>query len=209
MVVPNGADYRFDISSGTPTLIPPLAAGSLNRLQPSMNLKSFIVSALAMAGIVLLSNLLVQYPINAWLTWGAFSYPVAYLVTDVCNRSYGPALARRVAWVGFATGLALSATLSPVRVALASGSAFIVSQLLDVAVFNRLRRQSWWKAPLLGSAAASVVDTGIFFGLAFAGTGPGWLHLAAGDLGVKLLMALALLPPYRLLVGRLALVPAV
>lgn len=89
------------------------------------------------------------------------------------------------------------------RIALASGTAFIVSQLLDVAVFNRLRKQSWWKAPLLGSVAASVVDTAIFFSLAFAGTDFNWLHLATGDLGVKLAMAVALLPPYRTLVARL------
>lgn len=163
-----------------------------------------LFSALAMAAIVIVSNILVQYPLNAWLTWGAFSYPVAYLVTDVCNRAYGPALARRVAWVGFATGLALSGVLAPWRIAIASGTAFIVSQLLDVAVFNRLRAASWWKAPLLGSAAASVVDTALFFGLAFGGTGIDWLHLAVGDLGVKLLMAFVLLPPYRILVRRLA-----
>jgi uncharacterized PurR-regulated membrane protein YhhQ (DUF165 family) len=145
----------------------------------------------------------VQYPINAWLTWGAFSYPVAYLVTDVCNRTYGPQLARRVAWVGFATGLAFSLAFSPMRIAAASAAAFIVSQLLDVAIFNRLRQQSWWKAPLFGSAAASVIDTAIFFGFAFGGTKISWLHLAVGDLGVKLTMAFALLPPYRLLVRRL------
>lgn len=168
-----------------------------------MNLRALFLSALAMAGIVLLSNILVQYPINAWLTWGAFSYPVAYFLTDVNNRVAGPQLARRVAWIGFATGLMLSLWLSPLRIAVASGSAFIVSQLLDVAVFNHLRRQSWWKAPLFGSGAASVVDTAIFFGLAFGGTQISWLHLAVGDLGVKLAMALALLPPYRLLVARL------
>ena len=168
-----------------------------------MNLRQIILPALAMAAIVLLSNLLVQFPLNAWLTWGAFSYPVAYFVTDVCNRVAGPQLARRVAWVGFAAGLICSAILAPPRIALASGSAFIVSQLLDVAVFNRLRKQSWWKAPLLGSVAASIVDTTIFFSLAFAGTGFGWLHLAVGDLGVKLAMAVALLPPYRALVSRL------
>jgi uncharacterized PurR-regulated membrane protein YhhQ (DUF165 family) len=145
----------------------------------------------------------VQFPINPWLTWGAFSYPVAYFVTDVCNRLSGPALARRVAWIGFGVGLILSAMFAPVRIAVASGTAFIVSQLLDVAVFNRLRQQSWWKAPLFGSAAASVVDTGIFFGVAFAGSDIGWLHLAAGDLGVKLFMAFALLPPYRVFVTRL------
>jgi uncharacterized PurR-regulated membrane protein YhhQ (DUF165 family) len=160
--------------------------------------------ALAMSAIVLVSNILVQFPINPWLTWGAFSYPVAYFITDVCNRAAGPALARRVAWIGFGFGLVLSAYLAPVRIAMASGTAFIVSQLLDVAVFNRLRQQSWWKAPLFGSAAASVVDTAIFFGLAFAGTEISWVHLAAGDLGVKLFMAVALLPPYRVLVNRLA-----
>ncbi len=156
-----------------------------------------------MSAIVLLSNILVQYPINPWLTWGAFSYPVAYFVTDVCNRASGPSLARRVAWIGFGTGLILSAILAPWRIAAASGTAFIVSQLLDVAIFNRLRQASWWKAPFFGSAAASIIDTAIFFSLAFAGTGESWLHLATGDLGVKLFMAVALLPPYRLLINRL------
>lgn len=166
--------------------------------------RSLLLSALAMAAIVLVSNVLVQHPINAWLTWGAFSYPVAYLVTDVCNRAYGAALARRVAWIGFAVGFIASALMAPLRIAIASGTAFIVSQLLDVAVFNRLRQQSWWKAPLLGSAAASIVDTAIFFSLAFGGTEISWLHLAVGDLGIKLGMAFVLLPPYRLLVARLA-----
>jgi uncharacterized PurR-regulated membrane protein YhhQ (DUF165 family) len=168
-----------------------------------MTPRQILPAALAMSAIVLLSNILVQFPINAWLTWGAFSYPIAYFVTDVCNRTSGPAVARRVAWVGFGVGLALSVVFAPARVAVASGSAFIVSQLLDVAVFNQLRRQSWWKAPFFGSAAASVVDTSIFFGIAFAGTQVPWLPLATGDLGVKLFMALALLPPYRVLVNRL------
>ena len=169
-----------------------------------MTVRQILPPALAMSAIVLVSNLLVQFPINSWLTWGAFSYPVAYFVTDVCNRTSGPALARRVAWVGFSVGLILSALFAPVRIAFASGAAFIISQLLDVAVFNRLRRASWWKAPLFGSAAASVVDTSIFFGVAFAGSAIAWLPLAVGDLGVKLFMALALLPPYRVLVNRLA-----
>lgn len=168
-----------------------------------MNVRQIILPALAMAAIVLASNLLVQFPLNAWLTWGAFFYPVAYLVTDVCNRVAGPQLARRVAWCGFVTGLICSALLAPVRIAVASGSAFIVSQLLDVALFNRLRQQSWWKAPLFGSVAASIVDTAIFFSLAFAGSKFAWWNLAAGDLGVKLAMALLLLPPYRILVARL------
>ena len=160
--------------------------------------------ALAMSAIVLVSNLLVQFPINPWLTWGAFSYPVAYFVTDVCNRMSGPSVARRVAWVGFAVGLILSAIFAPLRIALASGTAFIVSQLLDVSIFNRLRQKTWWQAPLFGSAAASIVDTSLFFSIAFAGSAIAWLPLAAGDLGVKLFMALALLPPYRLLVTQLA-----
>lgn len=165
--------------------------------------RALISPALAMAGIVLISNVLVQYPINPWLTWGAFSYPVAYFVTDVCNRVAGPALARRVAWIGFGFGLVLSGLMAPWRIALASGTAFIVSQLLDVAVFNRLRQASWWKAPFFGSAAASVIDTAIFFSLAFWGTDFSWVHLAVGDFGVKLFMAAALLPPYRILINAL------
>lgn len=168
-------------------------------------------AAMAMASIVLLSNVLVQYPITEWLTWGAFSYPVTYFVTDVCNRWAGPRLARRVAWAGFCTGAVASATVAlgqddatlGLRIAGASSTAFIVSQLLDVAVFNRLRRQSWWKAPLWGSAIASVVDTAIFFSLAFAGTDFDWKLLAAGDLGVKLAMAVVLLAPFRAVVRRL------
>jgi uncharacterized integral membrane protein (TIGR00697 family) len=109
-----------------------------------------------------------------------------------------------VAWIGFAVGLILSAVFAPLRIALASGTAFIVSQLLDVSIFNRLRQKTWWQAPLFGSAAASIVDTSLFFSIAFAGSAIAWLPLAAGDLGVKLFMALALLPPYRLLVTRLA-----
>jgi hypothetical protein len=169
-----------------------------------MTVRQILPPALAMSAIVLVSNVLVQFPINPWLTWGAFSYPVAYFVTDVCNRTSGPALARRVAWVGFSVGLILSVLFAPARIAFASGAAFIISQLLDVAVFNRLRRASWWKAPLFGSAAASIVDTSIFFCVAFVGSTIAWLPLAAGDLGVKLFMALALLPPYRVLVNRLA-----
>lgn len=171
------------------------------------------VPALAMAGIVAISNYLVQFPFNAWLTWAAFTYPIAYLVTDLTNRSAGPALARRVAWVGFAVGVVLSGLMAPWRIAFASGTAFIVSQLLDISVFNRLRGQTWWKAPFIGSAVASTVDTFLFFGLAFWGTGdtwdtlPGgesWVALTTGDLGVKFAMALLLLIPYGLVARRRA-----
>lgn len=159
--------------------------------------------ALIMAAVVALSNWLVQYPINPWLTWGAFSYPVAFLVTDVCNRCHGPRHARVIAVWGFAVGFGLSLWLANLQIALASGTAFLVSQLLDVAVFNRLRRASWWKAPFWGSIAASIIDTAIFFSLAFHGTETAWLPLAAGDLAVKFLMAALLLAPYRALVRRL------
>ena len=182
----------------------------LSGMPPSMSsppspaaLQSLRTPILAMAAVIVLSNVLVQHPINAWLTWGAFSYPLVFLVTDLTNRTMGPAAARRVAWIGFALAVAVSLALAPWRIALASGSAFILAQVLDIALFNRLRRLSWWKAPLLGSLAASVVDTAVFFYLAFAGSEMDWTLLAAGDLAVKGAMAVVLLAPYRLLLPRL------
>jgi queuosine precursor transporter len=157
----------------------------------------------AMAAVIVLSNVLVQHTINPWLTWGAFSYPVVFLVTDLTNRALGPQTARRVAWAGFAIAVAVSLALAPWRIALASGAAFLFSQLMDVALFNRWRAASWWKAPLVGSLVASVVDTAVFFFLAFSGTGEDWTLLAAGDLAVKVLMAAVLLAPYRALLPRL------
>ena len=158
---------------------------------------------LAMMLVVVASNWLVQNPINAWLTWGAFVYPVAFLVNDLTNRAVGMAAARRVAWAGFAIAVVVSAMVAPWRIAVASGTAFIVSQLADVRVFNRWRSRTWWKAPLIGSAVASVIDTVIFFSLAFAGTALDWWLLAIGDLGIKLLMAVVLLGPYRAMLPRL------
>lgn len=158
---------------------------------------------LAMAFVVVLSNWAVQFPINDWLTWGAFTYPVVFLVTDLTNRALGPAAARRVAWAGFAVAVALSLLLAPWRIAVASGTAFIVAQWLDIGAFNRLRRMSWWQAPLIGSLIASVIDTAIFFFLAFAGTEMNWLALATGDLAMKWLMAVVLLAPYRALLPHL------
>jgi uncharacterized PurR-regulated membrane protein YhhQ (DUF165 family) len=161
-----------------------------------------------MAGVVLLSNVLVQFPLNDWLTYGAFSYPLTYFVTDVCNRWSGPALARRGAWAGLVTGVASSFVFQvPWRIAVAPGAALIVSQLLDIAVFNRLREKSWWKAPFWGSGAASVIDTLIFFSVAFAGVSASWLQLAAGDLAVKLAMAVVLLVPFRVLIAGMGLMP--
>lgn len=158
---------------------------------------------LAMVAVIVLSNVLVQHPINDWLTWGAFSYPLVFLVSDLTNRALGPATARRVAWAGFAVAVLVSLLLAPWRIALASGAAFLFSQLMDVAVFNRWRQQTWWKAPLFGSLLASGVDTAVFFFLAFAGSGMDWLLLATGDLAVKASMAALLLAPYRALLPRL------
>ena len=157
----------------------------------------------AMAAVIVLSNVLVQHPINDWLTWGAFSYPLVFLVSDLSNRALGPQAARRVAWVGFGIAVGVSLLLAPWRIALASGSAFLFSQLMDVAVFNRLRQSSWWKAPLMGNLVASVVDTAVFFFLAFAGSDMNWLSLAGGDLAMKAVMAALLLAPYRVLLPRL------
>lgn len=155
----------------------------------------------AMAGVVALSNWAVQFPINDWLTWGAFTYPLAFLVNDLTNRRLGPETARRVVFVGFALAVALSVWLATPRIALASGAAFLTAQLLDTAVFDRLRRLAWWQAPLISTGFASVVDTGLFFSLAFAGTGLPWITWGLGDLAVKGAMALAMLVPFHALMG--------
>lgn len=160
-----------------------------------------VVGAIAMTVVVVASNIAVQYPINDWLTWGAFTYPVAFLVTDLSNRSLGPARARKVVYIGFAVAVVLSVVFAGWRIALASGSAFLVAQLLDILIFDRLRRGAWWRAPVVSSGVASVVDTAIFFSLAFAGTGLPWITWAFGDFGAKVAMALVLLAPYRLLMN--------
>ena len=167
-------------------------------------LPSITAGVVAMTVIVSASNFLVQYPINDWLTWGALTYPVAFLVTDLTNRRLGARSARRVVYVGFALAVVLSTVLATPRIAAASGSAFLVAQLLDISVFNRLRRARWWLAPLVSSTLGSIVDTALFFALAFAGTGIPWVTLALGDLGVKLAMALVMLIPFRLLLSATA-----
>ena len=153
----------------------------------------------AMAVVVTASNILVQYPINDWLTWGALSYPFAFLVTDLTNRRLGPGSARRVVWVGFTLAVVLSAWLATPRIAGASGSAFLVGQLADVWVFHRLRHLKWWQAPLVSSSLGSILDTALFFSLAFAGTDMPWITLGLGDLAVKAVFAALLLIPFRLL----------
>ncbi|HWA13505.1 MAG TPA: VUT family protein [Burkholderiales bacterium] len=154
--------------------------------------------ALAMVAIIVSSNVLVQYPLGDWLTWGAITYPFSFLVVDLANRFHGPRLARRIVYVGFTVALVLSAWLATPRIALASGTAFLCAELLDVTVFNRLRRLAWWKPPLVSTLAGSVLDTALFFSLAFAGTDVPWVTLALGDFGVKLAIALFALLPFRL-----------
>ncbi|HZF84800.1 MAG TPA: VUT family protein [Burkholderiaceae bacterium] len=164
--------------------------------------RGFLLAVAAMAVVVLASNILVQYAINDWLTWGAFTYPVAFLVSELVNRRFGPRLARHVAWVGFAVAVAASLWLAPVRIAIASGTAFIASQLLDIGVFDRLRRGTWWRAPLVATVAAALLDSAVFWGIGFAGTGGPWLTWALGDLGVKLAVGICMLLPFRLLIAR-------
>jgi len=161
------------------------------------NIKLTIAFAAAMVLIVVSSNVLVQYPLSDWLTWGAITYPFSFLVVDLANRYHGPRMARRIVYVGFVVALLLSAWLATPRIAIASGTAFLCAELLDVTVFNRLRRHAWWKPPLVSTLFASVVDTAIFFTLAFAGTDMPWVTLALGDLGVKLAIALFALVPFR------------
>ena len=160
-------------------------------------MKGLLIAIAAMAGIIGLSNVAVQYPINDWLTWGALTYPFAFLVTDLTNRALGPSKARIVVTVGFVAAVAMSLLLADSRIALASGTAFLLAQLLDVALFDKLRRGAWWKAPIISSVVASFVDTLIFFSLAFAGTGLPWETWALGDYGVKLAMVAVLIIPFR------------
>ena len=157
----------------------------------------------AMTFIVALSNYWVQFPINDWLTWGALTFPVAFLVTDLTNRAFGPGKTRRVVYAGFAIAVVLSYLLVDARIALASGTAFLVGQLCDVFVFDRLRDRTWWQAPLGSSAIASTIDTALFFSLAFAGTAVPWVTLAVGDLFVKFAVAACMLIPFRLLLTRI------
>ncbi len=152
--------------------------------------------------VVTSANYLVQFPVNDWLTWGAITYPASYFVTDLTNRRFGPASARKVVYIGFALAVLCSIWLSSPRIAFASGSAFLVSQLMDVAIFNRLRERAWWQPPLFSSVIGSAVDTALFFALAFAGTAMPWITLAVGDYGVKVAIALALLIPWRVVARR-------
>ena len=175
----------------------------MSKPQFTTSLPGVFAGITAMTFVVALSNYAVQFPINDWLTWGALTYPAAFLVTDLTNRSLGPRAARIVICVGFVLAVILSVWLATPRIALASGTAFLVAQLLDVAVFDRLRAAVWWRAPLVSSTLASTVDTALFFSIAFAATGLPWVTWALGDLGVKMLMAGMMLVPFRLLMPAL------
>jgi uncharacterized PurR-regulated membrane protein YhhQ (DUF165 family) len=201
-----------------------------------------LVYVLLMTAVVVASNVLVQYPLSGelfgialgdLLTYGAFTYPVAFLVTDLTNRQFGPSVARRVVAAGFLVAVLFSFAASTPRIAIASGSAFLAGQLLYISVFTRLRRQAWWRAPLIASLIGSVLDTMIFFSFAFApflsvfgpnddfaiasapvlgiftAEAPRWISWAIGDFSVKLLVGLVMLLPYGALMSRLRPMPGV
>ena len=166
-----------------------------------------------MGVVVLVSNYLVQFPIKHYgleeiLTYGAFSYPIAFLITDLANRSYGKLVARKIVYIGFIIGIAFTfffstnfSDLISVRIAVGSGTAFIVAQLLDVQIFDQLRNKKWFVAPLTSSLIGSIVDTFLFFSISFYGTGIPWVTLSFGDFAVKILVTLIMLIPFRLLLG--------
>jgi len=168
-----------------------------------------------MGAVVLASNYLVQFPINYYaleeiLTYGAFSYPIAFLITDLANRSYGKTVAKKIVYIGFFIGVSFTlffstnfSDLISVRIAIGSGTAFIVAQLLDVQIFDKLRQKKWFIAPLTSSFIGSIVDTFLFFLISFYGTGVSWITLSLGDLTVKIVVALLMLIPFRLLLSTL------
>ena len=173
--------------------------------------KLFFILSLLMGVVVLVSNYLVQYPINYYglqdiLTYGAFSYPVAFLITDLANRSYGKIIARNIVYIGFAIGISFTIVFSTnfadfisIRIAIGSGTAFLVAQLLDVQIFDKLRKRKWFVAPLTSSIIGSTIDTFLFFSISFYGTSIPWVTLSLGDLAVKIFVALTMLIPFRLL----------
>ena len=177
--------------------------------------KLFLLLSFLMGVVVLSSNYLVQFPIkynglDEILTYGAFSYPIAFLITDLANRSYGKIVARKIVYIGFVIGVSFTllfstnfADLISVRIAIGSGTAFLVAQLLDVQVFDKLRKKKWFVAPLTSSFIGSTVDTFLFFSISFYATGIPWFTLSLGDLAVKIFVALIMLIPFRLLIGTL------
>ncbi|MDB4846171.1 queuosine precursor transporter [Candidatus Pelagibacter sp.] len=173
----------------------------------------FLTLSFLMGAVVLASNYLVQYPIRYYglekiLTYGAFSYPIAFLITDLANRSYGKLIAKRIVYIGFLIGIFFTLFFSTnftdlisIRIAIGSGTAFMVAQLLDVQIFDKLRKKEWFVAPLTSSFIGSTVDTFLFFSISFYATGISWFTLSLGDLAVKIFVALVMLIPFRLLLG--------
>ena len=173
--------------------------------------KTFVILSFFMGAVVLLSNYLVQFPVNYFnlseiLTYGAFSYPIAFLITDLSNRSFGKSSAKKIVYIGFAIGISFTLLFSTnftdlisIRIAIGSGTAFIIAQLLDVQIFDKLRKRQWFIAPLTSSIIGSTFDTFLFFSIAFYGTSIPWITLSLGDLLVKILVALIMLIPFRLL----------
>jgi len=178
-------------------------------------IKLFFLLALSMAIIVCLSNYLVQFPVKYFnlenlLTYGAFSYPIAFLITDLTNRKYGKNTAKKIVYIGFILGIFLTlyfstnySDLISIRIAIGSAVAFLTAQLLDVYIFDKLRKKTWFVAPLTSSLIGSTVDTFLFFSIAFYGTGTNWITLSLGDLFVKLLIALLMLIPFKILIYRI------
>ncbi len=180
----------------------------------TLNKKLFILLSVMMGIVVISSNFLVQFPVKIFgleelLTYGAFSYPVTFLITDLANRAYGKGEARKIVYIGFILGVLLTLLISTnfkdiisIRIAIGSGVAFFVAQNLDVNIFDKLRKHRFWfTAPLASSIIGSTVDTFLFFGIAFYGTGISWLTLSLGDLTVKLIIAMLMLVPFKLLLG--------
>jgi uncharacterized integral membrane protein (TIGR00697 family) len=177
--------------------------------------KLFFILSFIMGFIVIASNYLVQFPINYYglenlLTYGAFSYPVTFLVTDLANRAYGKKIARVIVLVGFFIGIFLTLFISTnfddiisVRIAIGSATAFLIAQNIDINIFDNLRQRSWFVAPITSSTFGSIIDTFLFFSIAFYGTGIHWVSLSIGDLAVKLAVALAMLIPFRILLSRI------
>jgi uncharacterized integral membrane protein (TIGR00697 family) len=175
--------------------------------------KLLITLSFMMGVVVLASNYLVQFPINHYglneiLTYGAFSYPIAFLITDLANRSFGKIIAKKIVYLGFTIGILFTLIFSTnfgdlisIRIAIGSGIAFITAQLLDVQIFDQLRKKEWFIAPLTSSLIGSIVDTFIFFSIAFYGTGVPWVTLSLGDLAVKFIVALVMLIPFRILLN--------
>ena len=175
--------------------------------------KIFLLLSVLMGVVVLTSNYLVQFPVKYYglkdiLTYGAFTYPIAFLITDLANRFYGKLLAKKIVYVGFIIGIFFTlffstnfSDLISIRIAIGSGVAFLIAQLIDVKIFDKLRKKKWYIAPLTSSIIGSTIDTFLFFSISFYGTEMPWLTLSLGDLAVKIFVALLMLIPFRLLLG--------